>query len=156
MTQQVREARAEDWPGVARLLAELGRPAPSPGEEEAFRDVFVAYLGRNDAIALVAVEDDEIVGFLDLEFRRRINFIAEQAWIPDLVVTERRRSAGVGRALLSEAERIARERGCWGMSLESATWRERAHAFYIREGWSDTGKAFNKLLGAITWPPAPR
>jgi hypothetical protein len=41
------------------------------------------------------------------------------------------------------------------MSLESATWRDRAHAFYVREGWKDTGRSFIKVLADVTWPPAP-
>jgi len=32
------------------------------------------------------------------------------------------------------------------MRLESSHWRTRAHAFYLREGWTDNGKSFGKLL----------
>jgi GNAT superfamily N-acetyltransferase len=154
----IREARAEDWPGVADLLAQLGRPdVRSTGEETAAREVFERYLDRDDAVLLVAEVGARVVGLLDIEYRVRLNFTSPQAWIPDLVVDEDTRSAGVGGALLGRAEELARERGCWGMTLESATWRERAHAFYVREGWADTGKSFSKPLAeGLTWPPAPR
>lgn len=153
----IREATPDDWPAVAGLLAELGRPDVRGGEdEEAAADVFRSYLRRPDAVALVAEEDGHVVGFLDMEYRVRLNFTSPQAWIPDLVVSEESRSLGIGRALLQRAEEMAEERGCWGMTLESATWRERAHAFYLREGWHDTGKAFTKVFGDVTWPPAPR
>jgi ribosomal protein S18 acetylase RimI-like enzyme len=153
---RVREATAEDWPAVAALLAELGRP-PALGtpEEEDLRRVFLAYLERDDVVALVAEDGDRVVGFCDLELRTRLNFAEPQAWIPDLVVAEDARSRGAGRALLERAEEISRERGAWGMSLESATWRERAHAFYEREGWTDSGKAFTKPLTDRPWPPPP-
>jgi GNAT superfamily N-acetyltransferase len=153
---RVREAGAEDWPAVAALLAELGRPeALSTPQEGELRGVFLGYLERDDAVALVAEAEGRVVGFCDLEFRARLNFSESQAWIPDLVVTEEARSRGAGAALIRRAEEISRERGAWGMSLESATWRERAHLFYEREGWSYTGKSFTKSLTDRPWPPAP-
>jgi PhnO protein len=153
----IRRAVTDDWPAVAALLAELGRPpAMGTDDEDALRAVYSGYLERPDTEALVAEADGRVVGFCDVEFRTRLNFDAPQAWIPDLVVAEGRRSRGAGRALLARAEELARERGCWGMALESATWRDRAHAFYVREGWTDSGKAFSKPLADIPWPPAPR
>lgn len=143
---------------MAELLAQLGRPdVRGTGQEAAAREVFERYLQRPDAVLLLAENDGRDVGLLDMEYRVRLNFTTPQAWIPDLVVAEDSRSAGVGGALLARAEELARERGCWGMELESATWRERAHAFYVREGWTDAGKSFSKLLDeGLTWPPAPR
>jgi GNAT superfamily N-acetyltransferase len=153
----VRDATAGDWKAVAALLAELGRPEALGSEEEpAMRDVFLRYLARPDVAALVAEIDGQVVGFVDIEFRTRLNFAAPQAWIPDLIVAGADRSRGAGRALLERAEELARERGCWGMSLESATWRTRAHAFYLREGWTESGKSFTKSLTDQEWPPPPR
>lgn len=153
---RVREAVAEDWPAVAALLAELGRPdALATPQEEELRSVFLGYLERNDVVALVAEEEGRVVGFCDLEFRTRLNFSEPQAWIPDLVVADESRSKGAGAALIRRAEELARTRGAWGMSLESATWRERAHGFYEREGWSYSGKSFTKPLTDRPWPPSP-
>lgn len=153
----IREAGPGDWSAVAGLLAELGRPdVRATGEEAAGREVYLSYLRRADVVALVADDGGRILGFLDMEYRARLNFTTPQAWIPDLIVREDSRSGGIGRRLLKRAEELARERGCWGMTLESATWRDRAHAFYVREGWNDTGKSFTKILTDITWPPAPR
>jgi GNAT superfamily N-acetyltransferase len=153
---RVRQATSRDWPAVATLLAELGRPeALGTGDEASLREVFVRYVERPDTEALVAEFDGRVVGFVDMEYRTRLNFERPQAWIPDLVVGEVDRSRGVGSALLARAEELARERGCWGMSLESATWRTDAHRFYLREGWSDSGKAFTKSVTGEPWPPAP-
>jgi GNAT superfamily N-acetyltransferase len=153
----VREARPEDWPHVAGLLAELGRPdVRETPDESAAREIFLAYIARPDVVVLVAERDGRMIGFLDMEFRTRLNFTTPQAWIPDLIVSEFQRSGGIGAALLHRAEELARDRGCWGMALESATWRERAHDFYEREGWSDSGKSFFKSLSDRQWPPAPR
>lgn len=153
----IRDAAPNDWEAVAALLVELGRPdVRTAGEETAAREVYESYLLRPDVEALVAEEGGRVLGFLNLEYRVRLNFTTLQAWIPDLIVREDSRSSGIGHALLKRAEELARERSCWGMTLESATWRARAHAFYVREGWNDTGKSFTKVLADIPWPPAPR
>ena len=141
----IREARASDWEGVAAVLAELGRPdARGKPEEDQHRRIFVAYLNRDDVDAFVAEEERAIVGFVNVEYRGRLNRGTLEAWIPELVVKESARARGLGKALLSRAEDAARARGCWGMSLESANWRTDAHRFYEREGWEATAKAFFK------------
>jgi GNAT superfamily N-acetyltransferase len=154
---QVREARATDWPEVSALLADLGRPdVRDSDDEDVHRRRFEDYLGRPDTLALVAVDEGRVVGFIDVEFRQRLNFLEPQAWVPDLVVAEDSRSRGAGKALLGEAVARSRERGCWSLTLESASWRERAHAFYMREGMKDTAHSFTTLLLDVEWPPKPR
>lgn len=154
---EIREAQPDDWPAVASLLAELGRPDVLAGSDaERHREAFEAYLQRPDTVALVAEDEGAVVGFVDLEYRARLNFTSPQAWIPDLIVTERARSSGVGRALLAAAEERARTRGCFALSLESATWRERAHAFYQREGMKHVSNSFARGLSGEDWPPQPQ
>lgn len=154
---EVREARADDWAEVARLLAELGRPdVLGRNDEDEHRQVYERYLADPDTVALVAVDEDRVVGFADLEFRERLNFSAPQAWVPDLIVREESRSRGAGKALLAAAEDRAREHGCFALTLESATWRERAHAFYEREGMKHVSASFAKLLSGEEWPGQPQ
>jgi PhnO protein len=153
----VREATSEDWPAVAALLAELGRPDVRGLEDEDWHgERFAGYLTRPDAVALVAEVDGEVAGFVDLEFRQRLNFRTLQAWIPDLVVAETHRGKGVGAALMARAEELSRERECWSLTLESATWRKDAHRFYLREGLADSAYYFSKSLTGETWPPQPK
>ena len=152
---RIREATPEDWVAVAALLAELGRPDVRDDDEATHRELFLQYLRRQDTVVLVAEIDREVVGFLDMEYLQRLNFLQPQAWIPDLVVAAAERSKGIGGRLLARAEVIATARGCRWMSLESANWREDAHRFYAREGWVDTAKSFTKGLAGQPWPPPP-
>lgn len=153
----IRESRAGDWPEVAPLLAQLGRPdVRGTDDEEAAREAFERYLERPDVAAFVAERDGRVVGFVNVEFRTRLNFTTPQAWIPELIVSEDARSEGIGAALLQRCEEEARRQDCWSLALESANWRERAHAFYEREGLKDEAKAFAKVLTDIDWPPKPR
>ncbi len=153
----IREARPGDWPEVAGLLAELGRPDVRGTENDsAARDLFEAYLERPDTEAFVGELEGRVVGFVNVEFRSRLNFQTPEAWIPELIVGEDARGKGVGAGLLGRCEAVARERDCWSIALESANWRERAHAFYAREGFEDLAHAFVKVLTDVDWPPKPR
>jgi GNAT superfamily N-acetyltransferase len=68
--------------------------------------------------------------------------------ISGLVVDERFRSQAVGRLLLDRAETWAREKGFSATSLRSNVIRDRAHAFYERQGYehTKTQKSFRKNL----------
>jgi len=91
-----------------------------------------------------------------MQYQAWLNYTTPKAWIPDLVVSEAARSRGVGAALLARAEELARDRGCFTIQLESANWRTRAHAFYLREGWTDAAKVFVKVLDRTVIPPGTR
>jgi GNAT superfamily N-acetyltransferase len=148
MTVRVRPAEAGDFEAVTRLLAELGRPKVKPSDERAAREVYLRHIERDDAASLVAEADGEIVGFCSLEFRDRLNRLTRQAWVPDLIVTESARSTGAGRALLSAAFDVAREHGCYELTLESGWKREVAHRFYEIAGMSRDGYYFTYSLRA--------
>ncbi len=152
----VRDAQPEDFEAVTALLEDLGRPRVlgTPHQEER-RALNLSWLGRDDLEAFVAESGGEVVGFVDIQFVPRLNFDAPQAWVPDLIVREEARSAGVGAALLARAEERAQGRGAFALTLESANWRTRAHAFYLRQGMEDAAKEFVKPLRDVGWPPPP-
>ena len=144
----IRAATVDDWPQVAGLLVELGRDvSPSAASNPSYVIRFGGHLALRESRTLVAEEPGRrLLGFLDMEFRQRLGHPRPQAWVNDLVVTEGARGRGIGSALLARAEGLARKRGCFRMSLETAGWREAAHRFYGREGWTDHGTWFVKLL----------
>jgi GNAT superfamily N-acetyltransferase len=149
----VRSAQPADWPAVADLLVELGRGvAEGTAEDPTHRLQFGGHLRRLDSVTLVATLDDAVVGVVDMEYHQRLGDHRPRAGVNDLVVTERVRHAGVGGALLSEAEERARKRGCFRMALVTATWREDAMAFYEREGWHGYGRWFVKPLSDDVTP----
>ena len=151
----VRAATLQDFNAVTSLLEELGRPQVlGTPREGAARDRYQRWLEAPDLEAWVAEIDGSVVGFIDLTFVPRLNFDGPQAWVPDLIVRDTARSRGAGAALLARAETAARDREAFALTLESANWRERAHAFYLREGMTNAAKEFMKILGDVKWPPA--
>lgn len=67
-------------------------------------------------------------------------------YVDDLVTDSAQRSQGIGKALLSHCERIARELGCSDFVLDSGVQRVQAHKFYFREGLVISAFNFKKSL----------
>lgn len=93
----------------------------------------------------VAVEGEEVLG-LALYRAYADTFSGRKFYVDDLVTTERRRSAGVGQALMRHLEARARALGCSNLILDSGTQRVRAHRFYFREGLVIPAFNFKKAL----------
>ena len=143
---RVRRAETRDFGAVTALLEELGRAEVTPATREEAHRVFLAQLDEPGAGPLVVEEGDELVACCSLHFRPRLNRDTPDAWIPDLIVTAAARRRGAARALLEEAERLARERGCWALTLESGYQRADAHLLYESFGLENQGYYFGKPL----------
>jgi len=133
----------EDCAAVAALCGQLGYPATT-GDIRARFDSITA---RGAGIVFVAENDGSLVGWIHAS----VSPVLEAdlyAEIAGLVVDESCRSHGVGAALVQAAERWARTAGCGAMRVRSRVMRERAHAFYERNGYAriKTQHAFEKNL----------
>jgi GNAT superfamily N-acetyltransferase len=144
----IRPARPDDFDAVTALLELLERAEVTDAAREGARDIWDRQLDDPDTEHLVAEEGGQVVGFCSLHFRERLNYTTPQAWAPDLIVAERARQRGIGRALLEEAERLAAERNCWNLTLESGYKRAEAHHLYRSFGMTDAGKFFGKTPAA--------
>jgi GNAT superfamily N-acetyltransferase len=128
---------------LASLAGELGYPTTAAEMRVRLRRVKPA---ANNAI-LVAEADGEVIGWAHVS----VSYLLEvplRAEINGLVVSESSRSLGTGTRLLEAAEAWARTKKCEGMSVRSNVIRDRAHAFYERNGYEHykTQKAFRKPL----------
>ena len=72
--------------------------------------------------------------------------VGRKLYVDDLVTASAARSTGVGRALLGELERRAREAGCTVLDLDSGVQRHDAHRFYFRERMHVSSHHFTKRL----------
>ncbi len=94
----------------------------------------------------VAADGERVVGIAVYRISEN-TFAGVNMYVDDLVTDERDRSRGVGHALLTHLERVARDAGCENLRLESGTHRQQAHKFYFREGMVITSFSFTKPLG---------
>lgn len=94
---------------------------------------------------VVAAEGEQVLG-LAVWRSAENTFAGLYMYIDDLVTDERRRSTGVGRAILERCESIARELGCQELVLDSGTHRVDAHRFYFRQRYAVHAFNFSKRL----------
>jgi len=128
-----------DFEASTRLLAELGRPAPSEERMPALRRTYARHVASPDTGSMLALLEGKAVGFISLEFRHPFFTTAPQAWIPDLIVTESARGRDIGAALLDAAFAASIRRGAYAAALESGHQRQVAHRLYNAAGMADVG-----------------
>ena len=87
-----------------------------------------------EARMALAVEGDAVFGLAVYRWHEN-TFDGLKFYIDDLVTDEARRSEGVGHALISHLEQVARRLGAGGLVLDSGAQRTQAHKFYFREGF---------------------
>ena len=107
------------------------------------------YLGKMLAVfasggeMCVVARDERVVGIAVFRYFENTH-VGHKFYVDDLVTDENSRSGGVGHAMLTFLEQIAKQRGCAGMELDSGTQRTRAHKFYFREGFVIPSFSFRK------------
>lgn len=141
----VRRAGPADAGVIAALLAELGYAIAAADVEARLTELERS--GRSGA--LVAEEGGEVAGVLTLHMVPVLHEPGDWCRLTVLVVGERARRRGLARALVSEAEAIARSRGCVRIEVTSALHRNGAHEFYRGMGFGQVSEHFLKpLVGA--------
>jgi GNAT superfamily N-acetyltransferase len=137
---RLREATSGDADALARLCTQLGHPA----QAEAMPARLSRLATDHNARAIVAESDSGVVALATVHIRNTLNHDAPIAQLSLLVVDEAVRGTGVGREIVQEAERWAREHGCHRMVVTTALRRIDAHAFYERIGYTHTGRRYAK------------
>ena len=122
----------DDISVVQKLAVELGYP-----------DSVEAYLGRFRVIKdlpshrLLVLENEGIQGWIHLE--RSFPFISSgRIIINAMVVTEKSRGLGFGKALLEAAKTWAKDSSVGTIYLSSNINRDKTHAFYLKNGFTKT------------------
>ncbi len=123
---------------MVRLLDDYARSPMGGAEglaEEVRERLPKAMAQRPDALTLLAYDGERAVGLCNA-FEGFSTFYAKPLLnIHDIYVDPEYRGQGIARALLAEAERIARERGCCKMTLEVLEGNRAAQASYRRFGF---------------------
>jgi GNAT superfamily N-acetyltransferase len=141
---KIRRAKSNDAPRLAELTGQLGYPATAAQLKRRLRGIQPA---SHHAVFVAESPKDGVIGWLHVS-KQHLLESEERAEVNGLVVAERQRSLGAGARLLAAAEDWARKHGCKSMSVRSNVIRERAHAFYERNGYEHykTQKSFRKPL----------
>lgn len=130
----IRDARPDDIASIHRLIGQL---VDAPDETE-FRERFERAVASAGHRIIVADMDGTLAGVLHVFERPALEKPCE-AVVQALVVDSNWRSAGVGEALMREAEAWAARRGLASTALYTRIDRDRARTFYERIGYRRKG-----------------
>jgi GNAT superfamily N-acetyltransferase len=127
---ELRRARIEDAAEIARLAGEWGYPTTP---QEMARRLEMLLVDPRHHIA-VAANGTALLGWIAVE-RRLTMGTGEQIEIVGLVVDTMAKRGGIGRALVADAERWAREQGFRAITVRSNVARSESHPFYEHLGY---------------------
>ena len=139
----IREARPGDAEAIRELLPRLSsfRVPPRRDPEELWRGderILDGWLAGSepDCRIRVAVDGDEsLVGAVMLRLRPELLSGRPSAHLEVVVLAERAEGHGVGKALMEEAERVAREHGALTLTLTVFAVNTRARRLYEAMGY---------------------
>jgi ribosomal protein S18 acetylase RimI-like enzyme len=117
---------------------------------DAYHRSLLERIARQEGRLLVADVDGRVVGFMSLIVQEDQPFVREEVrrhgYVLDLVVDEEWRGQGIGRALLSEAERLTREKGLKRLVIGVVSGNDAAERLYEDCGFKIYAKAMLKAV----------
>jgi GNAT superfamily N-acetyltransferase len=128
---RVRAARPADAERLAVLCGQLGYPS---SVERVRARLDQVQQDEGNAVLVAEGADGQVIGWVQV-YVRPLVVDDLNAEVGGLVVDDRKRSEGVGRLLMEEAEAWARAHGCVAVNVRSNVIRERAHHFYETIGY---------------------
>ena len=141
---EIRKTQAEDFADVLSLLEQLW---PNQRlDADALRRVFLKALASNEQVYLSACDGSQVVGFASLTVKNNLWQAGNLGHVDELVVDATRRGRKIGSRLLERITEEARRRHCGRLELDSAFYREEAHAFYERLGFDRRAFLFSRQL----------
>jgi GNAT superfamily N-acetyltransferase len=141
---KIRRAKQLDAERIAILSGELGYPTTTKQMVLRLRQALRA---KDGACFVATTKEDGVIGWVHVSVTPLLE-VERRAEVNGLVVDEKARSRGAGALLLEATEEWAKKMKCSGMSVRSNVIRDRAHTFYLRQGYEHykTQKAFRKAL----------
>lgn len=141
---EVRQAMPEDVPSLVALFQELDRLqsdwrvfTPRPGFYDQVGEKYREAMETEHAMVLVAEDEGEIVGMAYGEVRQPSRFSDERALeLSGVIVRSGYRGRGVGRDLVHEAARWARDSGVAWIELKTFAPNRGAMTFWEELGFT--------------------
>jgi GNAT superfamily N-acetyltransferase len=133
----VRAARAEDLAPILSLLSQLSDAMETPVEAlpERVASNIQRFMQGPDHAVFVAERRGDVLGLISVDIRHTLLNPSPVALIDELVVAESARGMGVGRRLIVEAIRYARQQGCGELEVGTERGNTAAQEFYRECGF---------------------
>ncbi|WP_338657224.1 GNAT family N-acetyltransferase (plasmid) [Sporosarcina psychrophila] len=142
MTIEIRAVQPTDYKDLIGLMSELGYTTSL----EELTKRFESLQKHVDYETLVAVKDNQVIGFAGLCKALAFEFTGIYVRILAFVVSSKQRKQGIGTKLLKACEEWAIQQGAEAITLNSGNREERqmAHIFYTSNGYLVKSTGFIK------------
>lgn len=141
---QIRECSDNDFDMIVMLLQQLW-PDKSLNIDS-LKIVFDKALSSDNQKYICAIEDNRAIGFGSLTIKNNLWQEGNLGHIDELVVDNGFRGIGIGSQLLKELIKIAKEKSCRRVELDTAFHRKDAHRYYENQGFENRAYLFSMVL----------
>ena len=137
----IRRVEIDDFSELYDLLTQLMTKGPLDRTrmELAFRDI----LGEPTVRIGVFDDGQELLGMVTVSVHHTLHHFGRVGIVDEMVVTEKARRRGVGKALMDWAKIQSGEMGANTLELHSDELRKNAHAFYVSLGFENKGTVYS-------------
>lgn len=141
MAVLVREAKKEDLPQILSLLDALSK---TKANEKKVLAIYKKLLASDYYFISVAQLEGQVVGTCSLLVIPSLQHGRPWGLLEGLVVAENFRKQGIGRQLIGEMMRLAREKKCYKVILTSRFSKPDVHEFWEKRGFEKHGFSFRQ------------
>ena len=141
---KVRELTIHDVKSLINLLEQLwvGKSIDSV----AVKRIIEKGLSNGYQMYICATDNEKLIGYCSLTIKNNLWMLANLGNVDELVVDSEYRNRGIGKILMNEMEKIAKNHGCKRLELDSAFHRTSAHEFYEKLGFEKRAYLFSKEI----------
>lgn len=139
----IRQATINDLNDIYKIICELEETIL---DKQNFEKVYIKNIEDENIYYLVTVIENRIIAFLSVHIQYLLHHAGKVAEIQDLFVVQEYRNLNIGRILVQESEKWAKEHGANDIEVSSNQRRLQAHKFYERENYIKSHFKFTKQL----------
>ena len=145
---QIRKASDSDYSEIKKLVKQLyDNLEVKDGKEKVLSfKKFSNLINDHSIMILVAKINSNTLGYLTLNFNKTLLDIGISAIIDELVIDTDFRGKGLGKRLVAEAVKNAKELGCSEIGVGTEIENTDARDFYKSCGFDEIGVIFEKHL----------
>lgn len=139
----IRKAIITDLNDVYRLICELEETLL---DKQNFEKVYIKNITDENIYYLVTFIENKIIAFVSVHIQYLLHHAGKVSEIQDLFVVQEYRNLNIGKILVQESEKWAKEQGANDIEVSSNQRRLQAHKFYERENYIKSHFKFTKQL----------
>jgi ribosomal protein S18 acetylase RimI-like enzyme len=144
----IRDAKLTDAPELAALMREFGYETTSAEMSQRLKSI----LSDPRCGTIGAEIDNKLCGMIRILTHVSHEHTDLSGKIITLVVSTKQRRSGIGRALITAADKDFAKKSATRITVTTRFEREAAHQFYEALGYSRTGVRFAKNLRPVSAP----